>query len=87
VPTVARAIPWGRVFAVASLVVNRVGEDVPEKDRKRIRTLLKKSKGDPRRLTPAERRELLRILRQIDYVKLGREVAATAASAKLLKRG
>ena len=47
---------------------------------------MSKSKGDPRKLTPNERRELLRVLRQIDYAKLGREVAAAAAAAKLLTR-
>ncbi len=85
-PAVARAIPWARVFAVARIVVERVGSDVPAKDRKRVAALLKASKGDPRKLTANERRELLRILRQVDYRKLGREVAATAAAARLLKR-
>jgi hypothetical protein len=85
-PTVAKAIPWARVFAVARIVVDRVGSDIPPKDRKRVATLLRESKGDPRKLTANERRELLRILRQVDYAKLGREVAATAAAAKLLKR-
>ena len=82
----ARAIPRARVFAVARIVVDRVGEDVPQKDRKRVAELLRESKGDPRKLTANERRELLRILRQIDYRKLGTQVAATAAAAKLLKR-
>lgn len=83
----ARAVPWARVFAVARVIAYRVGEDVPAKDRRRVGELLRRSKGDPRNLTPAERRELLRILRQIDYRKLGREIAGTAAAAKLLRRG
>ena len=85
-PPVTRAIPWARVFAVARIVVDRVGEDVPAKDRKRIAALLREAKGDPRRLTPNERRELMRILRQVGYRRLGRDVAATAAAAKLLRR-
>ena len=85
-PALSRAIPWARVFAIARIVVDRVGEDVPQKDRKRVATLLKVSKGDPRKLTANERRELLRILRQVDYGKLGREVTAAAAAARLLKR-
>jgi transposase len=86
VPAISRAIPWARVFAIARIVADRVGEDVPQKDRKRVAALLKVSKGDPRKLTANERRELLRILRQVDYGKLGREVAAAAAAARLLKR-
>ena len=85
-PAVARAIPWARVFAVARIVVDRVGEDIPPKDRKRVAALLREAKGDPRKLTANERRELLRILRQVDYRRLGGQVAATAAAAKLLKR-
>ena len=85
-PAVTRAIPWARVFAVAKIVAARVGDDIPEKDRKYLVTVLKTSKGDPRKLTASERRELLKILRQVDYKKLGREVAAAAAAAKLLKR-
>ena len=82
-----RAIPWARVLAVAQVVAARVGEDISGKDRKKLTELVRKSKGNPRNLSPAERREILRILRQVDYAKLGRDVMAAAAAAKLLKRG
>ena len=75
------------MFAVAQVIAHRVDEDVAVNDRRRVGALLRKSKGDPRKLTPAERRELLKILRQVDYRKLGRDIAATAAAAGLLKRG
>ncbi len=85
-----RALPWGRIFAIARVALERFSEDIPKKDRQRLATLLRKSKGDPRRLTAAERREIVRIVRQVDVAKLGRDVAATLALAKsgrLLKRG
>ena len=84
-----RAIPWARVFAVARVVLDRFSEDIPKKDRNRLSALLRKSKGDPRRLTAAERREIVRIVRQVDVVKLGRDVGALLAlarSGRLLKR-
>ncbi len=83
----ARAIPWARVFALAQIVYHRFDEDVPVNDRKRLGELLRVSKGDPRKLSAPERRELLRILRQVDLQRLGRELAGAAAAAKLLKRG
>ena len=86
-PIPVRAVPWARVFAVGRIVVNRVSEDIAVNDRQRVAALLRKSHGDPRKLTPAERRELLKILRQVDYAKLGRDVTAAAATAGLLKRG
>jgi ribosomal 50S subunit-associated protein YjgA (DUF615 family) len=84
-----RAIPWGRILAVARVVLDRFTDDIPKKDRNRLAALLRKSKGDPRRLTAAERREVVQILRQLDVTKLGREVAALLAlarSGRLLRR-
>ena len=84
-----RALPWGRILAVARVVLDRFSEDIPKKDRQRLGALLRKSKGDPRKLTTAERREVVRIVRQVDVAKLGREVAALLAlarSGRLLKR-
>ena len=85
-----RALPWARILRVAKLVLDRFADDIPKADRARLAGLLRKSKGDPRRLTTAERRELVRIVRQVDVAKLGRDVATTLAlarSGRLLKRG
>ena len=84
--TAARAIPWKRILAFARVVMARVSDDIPKKDRERLRRILAKSKADPRKVTPAERTEVLRILRQLDVQKLGRELAAVGLTAKLLKR-
>ena len=84
-----RALPWGRILRTAQRVLERWSEDVPRRDRERLRTLVRKSKGDPRRLTADERREVVRILRQVDVARLGRDVAAELAlarSGRLLKR-
>ncbi|HEV2062812.1 MAG TPA: hypothetical protein VGR12_08180 [Solirubrobacteraceae bacterium] len=85
-----RALPWKRILAVARVVLERFADDIPKPDRQRLATLLRKSKGDPRRLTTAERREVVAIVRQVDVVKLGREVTAMLAlarSGRLLRRG
>ena len=82
-----RAIPWKRIFAFAQVVQARFVNDIPKRDRERLRRILASSKGDPRKVTPAERRDVLRILRQLDLQKLGRELAAVGLTAKLLKRG
>lgn len=84
-----RAVPWGRVLAVARVVLDRFTDDIPKKDRARLTALVRKSKGDPRRLTTPERRELVHILRQLDVAKLGREITAMLAlarSGRLLRR-
>jgi hypothetical protein len=88
-PATVRTIPWRVVLEVATIVYTRFREDVPSKDRRRLGTLVRKSKGDPRRLTAAERRELLAILRGVDLQRLGRDVAAVVSVGRvrgLLKR-
>ncbi len=75
---------------MGGIVLERFADDIPKKDRSRLAALLRKSKGDPRRLTVAERSEVVRIVRQVDVTKLGRDVASTLALAKsgrLLRRG
>ena len=81
-----RALPWKRLIALAQLVLTRLGDDVPPRERKRLAALVRRSKGDPRRLTADERREILRILRMVDVAKLSRELAALGATSRLLKR-
>ena len=81
-----RALPWARILLVARVVVERLSEDVPPKDRKRLAAILRASKGDPRRLTSSERREVLAILRQVDTKKLSAAIAKGLGTARLLKR-
>ncbi len=84
-----RALPWARILAYGRVVLDRFSEDIPKKDRDRLGRLVRKSKGDPRRLTAAERTELVAILRRLDLARLGKDLAGAAAvarTARLLKR-
>ena len=85
-PSVAvRSIPWKRILAVARVALRVIGDDIPPKDRRILRDLLSKSKADPRRLTTAERAEIVRILRQVDLGKLRTELARDALTSRLLR--
>jgi hypothetical protein len=81
-----KAIPWRLVLEVATVVVNRFRDDVPPGDRQRLTKLVRKSKGDPRRLTPGERSELLTILKRVDVQRLGRDVTGLIGARKLRQR-
>ena len=81
-----RALPWTRILAIARVVLERLGDDIPKKDRQRLAHLLRTSKGDPRRLNATERHEVFAIIRKVDLARMGRDVAGVAATAKLLKR-
>ena len=81
-----RSIPWRLVLEVAGVISTRFRDDVPPKDRKRLSELVRRSKGDPRALTSAERHEVLEILRTVDVQRLGRDVTALVGARQLRKR-
>ena len=81
-----RALPWARILLIGRVVAERLTDDIPPKDRKRLTALLRKSKADPRRLTPGERREILAILRQIDTRKLSAALARDLGARRVLRR-
>ena len=81
-----RAVPWKLVLEVATLVVTRFRDDVPPTERRKLTALVRKSKGDPRRLTAAERRQLLDLLKRVDVQRLGRDVTAVVGARRLRRR-
>jgi hypothetical protein len=81
-----KAIPWKLVLELATLLVSRFREDVPPKDRRRMTALVRKSKGDPRRLTAAERKELLGLVKRVDVQRLGRDVTAVVSARRLRRK-
>ena len=81
-----KAIPWRLVLEVATLVVTRFRDDLPPAERRKLTALVRKSKGDPRRLTGPERRQLLELLKRVDAAKLGRDVSAIVGARNLRRR-
>ena len=81
-----RAIPWRLVLQIATLVVTRFRDDLPAAERRRLTQLVRKSKGDPRRLTAAERRQVLAVLKRLDVQRLGRDVTGVVGARKLRQR-
>ena len=81
-----KAIPWRLVLEVATVVVNRFRDDLPPAERRKLTALVRKSKGDPRRLTAAERRQVLDLLKRLDAARLGRDVSALVGANRLRRR-
>ena len=81
-----KTIPWRLVLEVATVAANRFRDDVPPGDRQRLTKLVRKSKGDPRRLTASERSELLAIIKRIDVQRLTRDVSGVVGARKLRQR-
>ena len=81
-----KLVPWRLVLEVATIVVSRFRDDVPPRERRRLTALVRRSKGNPRRLTAAERHEMLDILRHLDVARLGRDVTALVGARRLRRR-
>jgi len=79
--TAARFTPWARMIAVAevALVLKRHLDKLGPGELGEMRTLLAKSKGRPKNLTPAERTRLSTLVRKIEPAAFAKSAAVTAA--------
>ena len=50
-----RRIPWTKLIAAGTFVYERTKDNLTEAERRELGRVLKKSKGDPRKLTQKER--------------------------------
>ena len=69
----ARSVPWKALF-YGGLVVGRRVTRLTPKERRRLGTLLRDSRGLPTRLGPKERAELRKLLAKLDLAGMGRDL-------------
>ena len=69
-----RAVPWLLIFEGLRLLRAHLDSLTP-KERKRVAEILRKSKGNPTNVTPAERAELRRLAGKLDMPRLARDLA------------
>ncbi len=50
-----RRVPWAKLIAAATFVYNSAKNNLTETERRELGRVVKKSKGDPRKLTARER--------------------------------
>jgi hypothetical protein len=77
------------VLSIAKVLWDRFRTDVQAGDRQELGRLVRKSKGDPRRLTKRERDELLRIVKSVKVAELRDDVVKQVApfgTKRLLRR-
>ena len=53
-----RRIPWTKLIAAATFVYERAKDNLTEAERRDLGRIIKKSKGDPRKLTVKERERI-----------------------------
>jgi hypothetical protein len=80
-----RALPiaWAFLVFEALMVARRHWGNLPPRSRERVRELVAKSKGRPGNLTSSERRELVKIAREVDLRTLSRDIVDVASPVRL----
>jgi hypothetical protein len=75
-------VPWLMLFEVARMTHGHLMEATSATDRKRVVAIVKRSHGDWRRLTVAEKADLKRIAGKIDLKQVALGVAPRALRGK-----
>ena len=68
-----KAIPWFLLLEVAT-VLRTHWALLDDRDRRELSRIVRKSHGDPRKLSKRERSDLLQIMRRLDLVTAGRKL-------------
>ena len=74
---VVKALPWALLIDAAT-VLNAHWNQLKESDRDRLGALLRKSKGNPSKLTKRERDELRKIAGKFDFPGIARDLVPFA---------
>lgn len=80
--TTRRAVPWVVVADLARAGRTHWTSQLSKRERSRLLTLLKQSGGRPARLSDRERRELQRLVAQLDLRSFAKHAATTAVIGK-----
>jgi hypothetical protein len=80
-----RALPWATLVQVAFVLGRRVGKLSP-RDRARLGSLLRESRGWPGRLRAKERAELRKLVGKLDLKSMGRELTPLARGRRRKRR-
>jgi hypothetical protein len=86
VPRLLRRVPWLVLFELARTTRAHLGERLEPADRRRVAHIVRASKGDPRRVSAAERDELRAIARRLDLARLARDLLPALASRRGRRR-
>ena len=80
-----RAVPigWALLVFEALVVARRHWGNLKPRSRARVREIAAKSRGNPTKLTAHERRELVRIAREVDLRTLARDMGEVVSPVRL----
>jgi hypothetical protein len=68
-----RSLPWVVVFELA-MTLRKHWKRLPAGDRRRLTELIKKSQGNPTRLSPSERADVRRLVAKLEPATIARSM-------------
>ena len=81
-----RTIPWLMLFEAARTMQSHLGEHLSPADRRRLADVVRRSKGDPRRVSSRERDDLRAIAGRLNLAALGRDLVPTIMRGRRWRR-
>lgn len=81
-----RTLPWIALLDVARTTRSHLGEHLTAKDRSRVAAIVKKSRGDVRKLSERDKADLKRIARELNFSLLARDLVPAAGRLRRGKR-
>ncbi len=80
-----KKVPWLLIFELARLTHGHVMDRTSPTDRRRVMDLVRRSKGDPRKLTKRERDDLRAIAEKVDVKQLAAALSPAMMRNRLRK--
>ena len=80
-----KKVPWLLVFELARMTHGHIMDRTSPADRRKVMDLVRRSKGDPRKLTARERDELRTIAGKIDVKQLAGALSPSVMRHRLRK--
>lgn len=80
-----RTMPWVMVFELA-ITLRKHWQRLEPKERARLTELIRKSQGRPMRLTPAERKDVRRLVAKLEPGSIARSVVPIGRRAAKSRR-
>jgi hypothetical protein len=87
-PRLSRLGPlrWLALFDLARTAWSHFDEHLAPKDRSRLAEIVRRTRGDVRRLTPRDRDDLRAIARRLELARLGRDLLPHVGRARRGRR-
>jgi hypothetical protein len=81
-----RAVPWLMLFEAVRVTHGHLREHLSPEDRREAIAIVRRAKGDPRRLTAGDKAALKRIASNLSVADLGRELVPAIVGLRASRR-